>query len=120
MKNSWLSNLTIFLFLLSVACSSGNSAKSEMAKDTVKTTLPDSLQRISADTITTITPDTVKATGAKKNPASLAKGDSAQSRSSQVQSTEKGTISHTSGAVKNPGANQAEIDSIKQAKSKKK
>jgi|GEM_PF-5433064 hypothetical protein len=41
-------------------------------------------------------------------------------QSAKPESTAKGTVSGTPGAVKNPGVNQAENDSIKQEKKKEK
>lgn len=102
MKNLLYSSLLAFSAALIVSCSYSNQANSDApSQDTAA---------VVADTVPVATGDTIQAVAAK--------GDSVAAQSARTESTEKGTVSGHPGAVKNPGANQAETDSIKKSKTK--
>jgi len=123
MKNLLFNSLLIFSVILTVSCSYRNQANSDGAsEDTV--TLP------TADTNHTTAPDTIQSSSGKSDPvqaiqqkvepvqAVSAKGDSAVAGSTRMESTNPGTTTKHPGAIKNPGANQSETDSIKKTKTK--
>ncbi len=103
MKNLLFTNLLVLSVLLIVSCSYSNQANTETASDdTVKLSVIDTTPAKTVDTIQSV---------AKK-------GDSVAAQSTRVESTEQGTTAKHQGAVKNPGANQAQTDSIKKTKTK--
>ncbi|MFC2102565.1 hypothetical protein ACFLS7_06180 [Bacteroidota bacterium] len=105
MKNLLFNSIVVLSVALIVSCSNSNQNSAQTAAE---------------DTVIVAAPDTTPAKTADTTQAVSAKGDSAAAQSTRVESTEPGTVNKHPGAVKNPGANQSEIDSIKKAKSKKK
>ncbi|MFH1296596.1 MAG: hypothetical protein ABIJ04_04900 [Bacteroidota bacterium] len=111
MKNLLFNSLLGAILFLMVSCSYSNQANSETAaEDTAALTTPDSTLVVTRDTILTVTGEPVQPLRAK--------GDSVAAQSTRVESTAPGTTAKYPGAVKNPGANQAQTDSIKKAKTK--
>lgn len=103
MKNLLFNSISVLSVLLILSCSYSNQNNTQTASD-------DTVAVSVEDTTPVMVPDTAKAISAK--------GDSVGAQSSRVESTEPGTVNKHPGAVKNPGANQSETDSIKKAKTK--
>ena len=103
MRNLLFNSLAVLALILIVSCSYNKQANRETASD---------------DSVTITAPDTNLVVKEDSLQATVNKGDSAEAQSSSTTSTEPGSVSSNTGAVNNPGANQAEIDSIKKEKTK--
>jgi len=103
MKNLLFNSVLIVTVFLIASCSYSNQSSAENASD-------DTITLTAADTTLVGAKDTIQVIAAK--------GDSVPAQSTRVESTEPGTVNKHPGAVHNPGANQAQTDSIKQAKTK--
>ncbi|NQV01107.1 MAG: hypothetical protein HQ542_00540 [Bacteroidia bacterium] len=103
MRSLLFNSLVVLSAFLIVSCSYSNQTASKTASD---------------DTVTLTAPDTTIVESGDTVQAVAVKGDSVAVQSTRVESTESGTTAKHPGAVKNPGENQAQTDSIKKAKTK--
>ncbi|MBE0646996.1 MAG: hypothetical protein IH596_04345 [Bacteroidales bacterium] len=103
MKNLLFNSISVLSVLLILSCSYSNQ---------------NSAQTASGDTVAIASADTTPIESPDSTQAMAVKGDSVAALSTRVESTEPGTVNKHPGAVKNPGANQSETDSIKKAKTK--
>jgi len=103
MKNLLFNSFLIVSIFLIASCSYSHQTSTETASD-------DTIALANADTTLVVAKDTTQAISAK--------GDSVAAQSTRVESSETGTVNKHPGAVSNPGANQAQTDSIKKAKTK--
>jgi len=113
MKNLLFSSLWITAIFLTASCSYSHQSDSETVSQESQTIeVPDSntMQRA----------DTVVADSVQQEPiqAYMGEGDTISARSTRTESTEPGTTAKHPGAVRNPGANQTQTDSIKKSKTK--
>lgn len=115
MKNLLLSSLVVTVICLAASCTYTNqAANGAKSRDTTNVAAPDTTHGIPGDSLQTIHAawDTSRAVAAP--------GDTVEAGSSRTESTEQGTVSRHSGAVKNPGPDQALTDSIKRVKTEEK
>ncbi|MBL7138113.1 MAG: hypothetical protein ISS17_05025 [Bacteroidales bacterium] len=111
MRNLLYNSLLVLSVFLIISCSYSNQANSETAAvDTTALSSPDTTLTVTVDTTLVVTGEPVHSLAAR--------GDSVAAQSTRVESTEPGTTSKHPGAIKNPGPDQAQTDSIKKAKTK--
>jgi|GEM_PF-976082 len=123
MRNLLFNSLLMPCIFLVVSCSYSNQAGTDgISEDTVILQTADTNQATTSDTIQ---PDQVKSKPAqnvegKSVPGKtvVTKGEPVSAGTTSTDSTKVRTTSPHPGAIKNPGANQSETDSIKKAKTK--
>lgn len=123
MRNLLFNSLLMLCISLVVSCSYNNQAGIGGKSD-------DTVILQASDTQQATTPDTLQPDEVKNNPAQniegksvpvkavATKGEHLSAGSTSADSTKVRTASPHPGAIKNPGANQSETDSIKKAKTK--